>query len=241
MGSYLIAGGTGGIGSAIARRLVKRGERVTVTGRDPAKVEATTREIGCAGIRLVADDEASIADAVEASTQDGLLSGAVWAIGSIPLKPLKSVTAADFASAYALNVVGAAMMAKAAAPALAKGQGSIVLFSSIAAGQGFANHAVIGSAKAAVEGLARSLAAELAPNVRVNCIAPSLTRTPLASALTSNEAMAKGIAAMHPIQRLGEADDIAALAEFLLTGGSSWMTGQVIGVDGGRSALRVKG
>ena len=242
MGHYLIAGGVGGVGEALARRLAADGENVTITARDRARAEAVANAIGCQSISLEAGDDASIAAAVVAATAgDGALHGAVWAIGSMPLKPLRSATAADFAAAYALNVTGAAMMAKAAAPALARGQGALVFFSSIAAGQGFANHAVIGSAKAAVEGLTRALAAELAPAVRVNCIAPSLTQTPLAAQLTTNDAMARAIAAMHPLPRLGEADDIAALAAFLLSADASWLTGQVIGVDGGRSTLRVKG
>jgi len=116
-----------------------------------------------------------------------------------------------------------------------------VLFSSVAVAQGFSAHASIGMAKGAVEGLMLSLAAELAPKIRVNCIAPSLTRTPLAQALTSNEQMANAIAGLHAMQRLGEADDAAALAAFLLSSEASWITGQVIGVDGGRSSLRTKG
>jgi NAD(P)-dependent dehydrogenase (short-subunit alcohol dehydrogenase family) len=241
MGSYLVAGGTGGIGAAVARRLAARGDRVTITGRTLEKTQAIAADIGCGAAALDANDETSIAAAIAAASVDGALIGVVWAVGSIPLKPLKAASAQDFAAAYALNVIGAAMLVKAGAAALAKGAGSVVLFSSIAAGQGFANHAIIGSAKAAVEGLARSLAAELAPAIRVNCIAPSLTKTPLAAALTANEPMAKAIAAMHPLPRLGEADDIAALAAFLLSDESSWMTGQIIGVDGGRSTLRVKG
>jgi NAD(P)-dependent dehydrogenase (short-subunit alcohol dehydrogenase family) len=111
----------------------------------------------------------------------------------------------------------------------------------VAVAQGFASHASVGMAKGAVEGLARSLAAELAPKVRVNVVAPSLTRTPLARALTANEGMASGIAAMHALQRLGEAEDIAAAAAFLVSSESAWITGQVLGVDGGRSTLRTKG
>jgi NAD(P)-dependent dehydrogenase (short-subunit alcohol dehydrogenase family) len=118
---------------------------------------------------------------------------------------------------------------------------SVVLFSSVAVAQGFAAHASIAMAKGAVEGLTRSLAAELAPKVRVNSIAPSLTRTPLALALTSNEALAKAVADTHALRRLGEAEDVAALAAFLLGPEAGWITGQVIGVDGGRSTLRTKG
>jgi len=156
------------------------------------------------------------------------------------LKPLGQVTAADMATAFALNTIGPAMAVKAAAASLAPGSG-IVLFSTVAARQGFANHVAIAAAKGGVEALTLSLAAELAPRLRVNCIAPSLTRTPLAARLTGNEAMAKAIAGLHPIARLGEPDDAAALAAFLLSANAGWITGQVIGVDGGRSTLRTKG
>jgi NAD(P)-dependent dehydrogenase (short-subunit alcohol dehydrogenase family) len=106
---------------------------------------------------------------------------------------------------------------------------------------GYANHAIIGSAKAAVEGLTVSLAAELAPDVRVNCIAPSLTDTPLARSMTANPAMAEAIAKMHPLPRLGRAEDHAALAAFLLSDAATWITGQVFGVDGGRSKVSQRG
>jgi NAD(P)-dependent dehydrogenase (short-subunit alcohol dehydrogenase family) len=117
--------------------------------------------------------------------------------------------------------------------------GQCRLFSSIAARQGFANHVIIGAAKGGVDGLTLSLAAELAPKVRVNAVAPSLTRTPMSSSLTQNAKMAEGIAALHPIPRLGNADEAAALAEFLLSSDAGWITGQIVGVDGGRSTLRI--
>jgi NAD(P)-dependent dehydrogenase (short-subunit alcohol dehydrogenase family) len=131
---------------------------------------------------------------------------------------------------------------QAALPALKSAENSsVVLFSSVAVAQGFASHASIAMAKGAVEGLTRALAAELAPRVRVNAVAPSLTRTPLAQSFTANDAMAQGIAQLHALQRLGEADDVAALADFLLSRDASWITGQVIAVDGGRSTVRTKG
>ena len=137
--------------------------------------------------------------------------------------------------------IGAALAVQAAAPALRKAQGSVVLFSTVAAGQGFGNHTVIASAKGGVEALTRSLATDLAPDIRVNCIAPSLSRTELADQLLSNERMAESLAASHPLKRIGEAADSAAMAAFLLGGESSWITGQVFPVDGGRSALRTRG
>ena len=152
------------------------------------------------------------------------------------------MTAVDFERDWRVNALGAALAMKAAAPALKQVDGaSAVLFSTVAVRQGFAAHASVSMAKGAVEGLTLALAAELAPKIRVNCIAPSLTRTPLAEALTRNEALAKGVAETHALRRLGEAEDIAGLAAFLLGPDSAWITGQVIGVDGGRSTLRTKG
>ena len=164
-------------------------------------------------------------------------------MGTINLKPITRLTDADFIADFRVNALGAAKAIQAALAPLkaSEGTASIVLFSTIAVAQGFAAHASVAMAKGAVEGLALSMAAELAPKIRVNTIAPSLTKTPLAKALTSNEPMAAAIAALHPLPRLGEAEDVAALAAFLLSRQAGWITGQVIGVDGGRSSLRVKG
>lgn len=176
------------------------------------------------------------------SSAGPLVSGLAYCVGSINLKPVSRITDEDIERDFRLNAFGAFRAVQAALPALkASGDAAIVLFSTVAVQQGFASHVSIAMAKGAVEGLMLSLAAELAPKIRVNCIAPSLTRTPLASALTSNEQMANAIAALHPLQRLGEADDVAAAAAFLLSADSAWITGQVIGVDGGRSSLRTKG
>ena len=116
-----------------------------------------------------------------------------------------------------------------------------MLFSTVAAQHGFPSHTVIASAKAGVEGLTRALSAEWAPKARVNCIAPSITRTKMAEPLTQNETMASGLAKAHPMQRLGDPDDIAAAAQFLLDPDKAgWITGQMLGVDGGRGPLHVK-
>lgn len=239
-GKTLIFGATGGIGSATARRLAARGRALHLVGRDGDAVRALAAETG-AGFSIgdvLADGFIAHAAAEAGESLDGL----VYAVGSITLKALPRLTRADFLRDYELNALSAALAVQAALPALKKsGRGSVLLFSSIAASQGFGLHASIGMAKAAVEGLALSLAAELAPAVRVNAIAPSLTRTPLSKSLWQNEAMAQTIAGLHPLPRLGEPDEIAALADFLLSEDAGWITGQVIGVDGGRSRLRVKG
>ena len=234
----LIFGGAGGIGEALARRLRNAGIAVAISSRSMERIGALAAEIGAQPIVCDVLDGTSIKAACSAACQDGLLGGLVYAVGSIVLKPLARTTADDMDTAYRLNVIGAMLAIQAAAPPMKSANGSVVLFSSIAARQGFPNHTAIGAAKAAVEGLTISLAAELAPSVRVNAIAPSLTVTPLAASLTQNSMVAIGIAALHPVSRLGTADEMAALAQFLLSADAGWITGQIIGVDGGRSMLR---
>ncbi len=238
-GPVAILGATGGIGGALARRLAARGAPLFLIGRDAARLSALADELRAPSAPCDVTDPAALKAALAAAGTP--LAGLAFCIGSILMKPLARATPSDFAETFALNVTAAALAVQAAAPALAAGQGSVVLFSSVAARAGFPAHAVIGAAKAAVEGLSLALAAELAPSVRVNCIAPSLTRTGIATPMTKNPQMAEAIAKLHPIPRLGEAGDAAALADFLLSDQSGWITGQVIGVDGGRSSLRGRG
>lgn len=232
---YLIMGARGGIGESIARRLIARGHNVAGTMREGGKAPE--------GVTIYHHDIAdaqNMASILSALDGGEGLSGLAYCIGSIDIVPLKSASDQKFMDAFEVNVMGAVRALRAAETALRKGNGSVVLFSSIAAGQGFPNHAAIGTAKAAVEGLMRSVAAEWAPDVRVNCIAPSLSVTPLAAKFTGNEKIAEAIAKAHPIPRLGQAEDAAALAEFLLLPESGWITGEVFHLDGGRSHLRVK-
>ncbi len=186
----LIFGGVGGIGEALARRLRSAGHEVAITSRTRERVQLLGAEIGA--LPLVCDvlEEPAIAAACAAACRNGRLGGLVFAVGSIPLKPLSRTTADDMLLAFRLNVVGALLAMQAAATALKAAGGSVVLFSSVAASQGFPNHAAISAAKSAIEGLTLSLAAELAPAVRVNAIAPSLTATPLAGPLTQNLGLA---------------------------------------------------
>lgn len=238
----LILGGSGGIGSALARRLVAAGHDVHLLARNRERLNAVAASLGGAAFTVCdATEPVALAAAVGEIAANGGLSGLAYCVGSIVLKPLKSTEVDDMVTAFCLNAVGAAIAVRSAERALRTKQGSVVLFSTVAAGAGFPNHTAIAMAKGAVEALTRSLAADLAPDVRVNCIAPSLIRTPLAAALTTNETMAKSIAALHPLARLGEADDAAAAAAFLLAPDSGWITGQVLGVDGGRSSVRTKG
>lgn len=241
MSKHVIVGGTGGIGSALARRLAGQGAALHLIGRDAEKLEALAVELGAsfavADVMVRAELDAAVKAAGPA------ISGLAYCVGSITLKPVSRITDDDVLRDFRLNALGAFCAVQAALPALKANEGvsNILLFSTVAVAQGFTAHASIGMAKGAVEGLMLSLAAELAPKVRVNCIAPSLTRTPLAQALTLSEQMASAIASLHALQRLGEADDVAALAAFLMSSDASWITGQVIGVDGGRSSLRTKG
>ncbi len=237
----LIYGGGGAIGAATARALARKGVACHLVGRDTARLGAVAAEIGAS--MTIADVEQDDGFARAVADADAPLAGLVYAVGTINLKPLGRLSAADFERDFRVNAEGAALAVQAALPALKSysGTASVVLFSSVAVGQGFASHASIAMAKGAVEGLTRALAAELAPKIRVNAIAPSLTRTPLARAFTGNEQMASSIAQLHALGRLGEADDSAALAAFLVTDEAGWITGQVIGVDGGRSTLRTKG
>lgn len=233
----VIIGATGGVGSALAARLSGQGVALHLVARNGTALAEIAERFGASHQVADCTDDAALTAAVAAAGPR--IAGVAYCVGSIVMKPLKRASVEDFASTYALNVIGAARAVAAAEAALRACEGSVVLFSSVAARAGFPNHAVIGTAKAAVEGLCVALAAELAP-VRVNCIAPSLTRSKMAAGMTGNDAMARALAAQHPISRLGEPADGAALAAFLLSPNAGWITGQVIGVDGGRATLRTR-
>lgn len=240
-GKILIYGASGGIGAATARALARRNFALHLAGRDEGRLSALAGELGASFTVGDVLDDAVFATATAAA--GGSLEGLVYAVGTINLKPIGRLTEVDFLNDFKINALGAAKAIQAALPALKQASSTpgIVLFSTVAVAQGFTAHASVSMAKGAIEGLTVSLAAELAPRIRVNAIAPSLTRTPLAKALTGNEQMATAIAQMHALQRLGEPEDIANLAAFLISEEASWMTGQIIGVDGGRSTLRTKG
>jgi NAD(P)-dependent dehydrogenase (short-subunit alcohol dehydrogenase family) len=241
MGKYLIYGGAGAIGSAIARRLSKAGHTVHLTGRDAGKLQALAAELGG---KFTAGDvlEAGMIEKVIAEAGP-VLDGLVFAVGSINLKPLARLTEADFLADFNLNALSAVKAIQAALPALkaAPDTSSILLFSTIAVAQGFAAHASVSMAKGAIEGLTRALSAELAPKIRVNAIAPSLTDSGIAKPIMANDAVVKAVAALHALPRTGVGEDMAGIAETLLTDAGSWITGQVIAIDGGRSRARTKG
>ena len=231
---YLIFGATGSVGSSLAEQLKNSGKDVHLVARNESEVKAFAEKLDCS--YTVADVlEDGFIEKVKSDINE--IKGIAYCVGSIDLKPLRMVTEVDMNKCMKLNLYSAIEAIKGFQEILKKNKGSVVLFSTVAAQRGFTNHTIIASAKAAVEGLTVTLAAEFAPNIRVNCVAPSLSKSKIAEPMLKNPAIAEGIAKAHPLKRLGEGKDSAALARFLITEDSSWVTGQVIAVDGGRSKL----
>ena len=231
---YLIFGATGSVGSSLAEQLKNSGNDIHLVARNESEVKVIAEKLGCS--YTVADVlEDGFIEKVKSDIDE--IKGVAYCVGSIDLKPLRMVTEADMNKCMKLNLYSAIEAIKGFQESLKKNKGSVVLFSTVAAQRGFTNHTIIASAKAAVEGLTVTLAAEFAPHIRVNCIAPSLSKSKIAEPMLKNPAIAEGIAKAHPLKRLGEGKDSAALAKFLITEDSSWITGQVIAVDGGRSKL----
>ncbi|QEG41183.1 SDR family NAD(P)-dependent oxidoreductase [Roseimaritima ulvae] len=228
---YVVIGGSHGIGLGIVQRLLAGGAAVTVFSRTADQL-ADLLGVVHRPIDVTRDDldPASLPDTID---------GLAYCPGSINLTPLRSLKAAAMVDDFQLNAVGAVKCLQASLEAMKAAEtSSMVMFSTVAVGQGLPMHASVAAAKGAVEGLTRSLAAELAPQIRVNCVAPALTDTPLAERFLSSESKREAMAARHPLKRIGEVDDIAAMAEFLMSEQAGWITGQVIGVDGGMSRLR---
>jgi len=233
-GKYIIFGATGSIGSSLAEKLANDKAEIHLVARNEDEVKPIAEKLSCTF---------TVADVLQDGFMEKVKSdvpeakGIAYCIGSIDLKPVRMTKEEDFNKCMKLNLYSAVEAIKGFQDSLRKNKGSIVLFSTAAVHRGFTNHSIIASAKAAVEGLTVSLAAEFAPNIRVNCVAPSLTKSKIAEPMLKNTAIAEGIAKAHPLKRLGEGKDSAALAKFLLTEDSSWVTGQIIAVDGGRSKL----
>ncbi len=231
---YLIFGATGSVGSSLAEQLKNSGNDIHLVARNENEVKTIAEKLGCS--YTVADVlEDGFIEKVKSDVNE--IKGIAYCVGSIDLKPLRMVTEADMNKCMKLNLYSAIEAIKGFQESLKKNKGSVVLFSTVAAQRGFTNHTIIASAKAAVEGLTVTLAAEFAPHIRVNCIAPSLSKSKIAEPMLKNPVIAEGIAKAHPLKRLGEGKDSAALAKFLITEESSWITGQIIAVDGGRSKL----
>ena len=235
-GKYLIFGATGSIGSNLAKLMVSKNQDVQLIGRDENGLKSLSSELDCKYSVVDVLNEQSIKNLKnEFEGQD--ISGIAYCVGSIDLKPIRAVKKDDFIKCFDLNFFPIVETIKNFQDNLKKNKGSVVMFSTVAVQRGFTNHSIIASVKGAIEGLTVSLAAEFAPNVRVNCIAPSLTKSKIAEPILKNKLIAEGVAKAHPMKRVGEGKDAAAMAQFLLSEDSSWITGQIIGVDGGRSKL----
>lgn len=241
--TVLIVGGTGGIGAALARRLHAEGCRLVIAARDPQKLDALGAELGAQTLVLDATDANAVETAVTRVIElHGRLDAAANCVGSILLKPAHLTSPEEFARTIALNLGTAFNLVRSATKVMVKqGGGSIALVSSVAAQRGLVSHEAIAAAKAGVEALTRSAAASYArQGIRVNCVAPGLVRTPLAAALTTNEAALKASTALHPLGRIGEAGEVAAALAWLLHPGQGWITGQVLGVDGGMAHVQAR-
>ncbi len=231
MENYLIIGGSSGIGQALAAELSQAGNQVFATFN---KNEPTNDDANIHFHHLNVLDESLSIDFLPDN-----LAGLVYCPGSINLRPFERIKLVDFEADYKLQVIGAIKLIQLAIPQLKKSENaSIVLFSTVAVQTGLPFHTQVAASKGALEGLTKALAAELAPKIRVNCIAPSLTDTPLAAFLINNDQKKEANALRHPLKRIGSAEDIANMAAFLLSTKASWITGQILKVDGGMSSLK---
>ena len=232
MKNYIIIGGSSGIGAALTKILAAQGNKVYTTFN---KTENFTATAGVVYHQLnVLEDELNLNFVPD--TIDGL----VYCPGSINLKPFKRIKPSAFVDDFNLQVVGAIKVIQELSDRMKTSKDpSIVLFSTVAVSMGYNFHTQVATSKGAIEGLSKSLAAEFAPKIRVNCVAPSLTDTPLALKLLSTEEKKQANADRHPLKKIGTANDVAEMAAFLLSDKASWISGQVLHVDGGMSSLRV--
>ncbi len=230
MKNYLIIGGSTGIGLALTNLLATE-HNVFATYSKNEKQSIGNVQYFPLNVMDENYDFGVLPDVID---------GIVYCPGSINLKPFSRIKPEDFITDYQLQVIGAVRVIQQIFNKLKQGENpSIVLFSTVAVQIGFNFHSLVASSKGAVEGLTKALAAEFAPKVRVNCIAPSITDTPLAGNLLNTPEKKEANGQRHPMKRVGEADDIAQVAAFLLSEKASWITGQIFHVDGGMSALKI--
>ena len=234
---FLIIGATGAVGSSLVK-LIKDDDRLAnkahLVGKNEDEVSKLSEETGF-NYTIADVIQSDFLEKLEEDLKDVEIHGIAYCVGSIDLKPINLITKKDYLKSFELNFFPIVDIIKKFQENLKRNKSSIVLFSTVAVKQGFPNHSIISPVKASLEGLTVSLASELAPNIRINCIAPSLSNSKMASKLLKNPKISEAIAKQHPLKRLGEGLDSAALAKFLLSSESSWITGQIIGVDGGRS------
>ena len=240
---HVVLGATGGIGSELCRQLRAAGADVVGAGRDIEKVRELAETVGVRPFKLDAADLEQVAACLSDAHQTfGRVDGVANCVGSLLLKPAHLTSEAEWQATLTSNLTTAFATVRAGVKAMMNTGGAIVLVSSVAARVGFPNHEAIAAAKAGVIGLMLSAAATYADRgIRVNCVAPGLTRTPLTARLIATEAGLKASSAMHPLGRIGEPSDVAGAIAWLLDPKQSWITGQVLGVDGGMGSLRAKG
>jgi 3-oxoacyl-[acyl-carrier protein] reductase len=240
---YVVLGATGGIGTAVCRRRAARGSRLTVAARDCRRTRALGGALGAHAVPIDATCAAHVERCfAETLELHGRVDGVVNCVGSLLLKPAHLTTDDEWAAVLAANLTSAFLTVRAAVRAMTRSGGAVVLISSAAARLGLANHDAIAAAKAGVQGLVLSAAASYASRgIRVNAVAPGLVATPLTARLIGTEAALNAAAALHALGRIGEPDDVASAIDWLLDPAQTWVTGQVIGVDGGLATVRPRG
>ena len=233
----IIVGATGYTGAALAKSFAKDDIQCHLISRNEEELKKLALENRqsysvCSDVANFQNVEESLKD-----VENDKISGFVYCIGSIVLKAFQTTKPEDFINTFNLNVMGAIHFIKKLQKQLSENNGSIVLFSTVAVDRGFNMHSVISAAKGAIQGLTTSLAAEFAPKIRVNCIAPSITQSKMAKPILDNPRIAEQIPTKHAMKRVGKPEDLAEIAKFLLLPNSSWITGQVFHVDGGKINL----
>lgn len=239
----VVLGATGGIGAATVRRLAERGHRLHLLARDGDALATLAAEVGAAGTGIVdARDVTAVDSAVAAvASAEGRIDGAVALVGSLLLKPAHLTSVEEWGEVLAVNLTSAFALVRAAAPRMRGTGGSIVLMSTAIVRTGMANHEAIAAAKGGVEGLVRAAAASYASSgVRVNAVAPGLTRTPLTARLTGSPEQLEASTRLHALGRVGEPEDVAGAVAWLLDPTVTWVTGQVLAVDGGLGSVRAR-
>ena len=229
MKNILVVGGSSGIGHQLVKQLTSENQ-----------VFATFNTHSLDRSHNLTTFQYSAGEAFNTDLLPDVLDGVVYCPGAIKLKPFHRITTTEFAEDFQLQLMGAVSVLQAVMPKLKLApQASVVLFSTIAVQTGFPFHSLVASSKGAIEGFTRALAAEWAPKIRVNAIAPSITDTPLASGLLNTPEKREANAQRHPLKTIGTSENIADAVEFLLSEKSAWVTGQVLHVDGGLSALKL--
>ena len=238
--SILVFGGSGAVGTALARRLIGAGCEVTIASRDAERLAISAAETGAATLVCDARDGAAVAEAVSATLdRTGRLDGIASCVGSLLLKPAHLTTDEEWDETLATNLTSAFHVVRHGAKAMMRTGGTIVLTSSAAATVGLANHEAIGAAKAGVEGLVRSAAASYGPRgIRVNAVAPGLVDSALTARITAHEGSLEASRKMHVLGKIGDGDDVAAAMAWLLDADGAWVTGSIVNVDGGLASVR---